>query len=92
MAYSDTIAFTRSEREDKKYTIADAVASARRRLTADGMKNMCVDAICSPRRRDYEEKITLVELNKISDSLYHDSHYFYSGPKLKRPARTHLQW
>lgn len=92
MSHSEATVFTRSEREDKKYTVADAVASARRRLDKDGMKEMCTNALHSPHRRSYDDKITLEQLNAISDEIYNDSHYYYNGPKLRRPKFERLQW
>lgn len=72
--------FTRSEREEKNYTIGRAVASARRALTNKGVRSICVNAL---KGRPDSTPITLVELNRlacamINDTLYHatDSDYF----------------
>lgn len=92
MSSEESSVFTRSEREDKKYTVRQAVASARRRLNADGMKEMCTNALHYPRPLSYDDKITLERLNQISDEIYNDSHYYYNGPRLKRPAPQRLQW
>ena len=67
--------YTRSERTVEKYTVYQAVESARRRLGADFISKhgMCVDVLRG--RRD-DVKITLEELNKISDGIYLDSLYY----------------
>ena len=72
--------FTRSEREDRKYTIGQAVASAKRHLVKKGIRTICVNAL---RRRPDETPITLVQLNRLAeemvdDTIYHavDSDYF----------------
>ena len=82
--------FTRSEREDRKYTIGQAVASAQRYLNRKcGIEKICVNAV--PRHAPYDSPITLVELNRISstiisDTCYHavESDYFPN----RRPSRS----
>ena len=65
--------YTRSERTDKKYTIGQALESAKRRLNRIGIARYCVNAI---QGRDAGEKITLEELNTLADSIYDDSVYY----------------
>ncbi|URA06841.1 hypothetical protein QAY90_gp10 [Xanthomonas phage Langgrundblatt2] len=65
--------FTRSERTERKYTIGQAVASAERRLNKARIKGVCMNAVS---RRSLSEKITLEELNRISDAIYDDSVYY----------------
>lgn len=64
--------FTKSERTVRKYTVAQALASAERRLKNAGVKGTCINAIS---RRSLSDKITLEELNEISDAIYSDSVY-----------------
>lgn len=59
--------YTLSERTVKKYTIGQAVDSAKRRL---GTSRICVNAV---RARDYKEKITLQELNEIAEEIVQDT-------------------
>lgn len=92
MNTNDDGIFTLSERTIPKYTVMQAVASARRRLDQIGMKQMCMDALYHPRRLEYTDKITLVRLNEISDRIYDDSIYYYNGPPLKRPRPQRLSW
>lgn len=80
--------FTRSEREDRKYTIGQAVTSARRTLAKHGIRTVCVNAV---NRRLDSTPITLVELNRLAkamvdDTCYHavDSDYF-PGRAPRRP-------
>lgn len=65
--------YTKSERTVRKYTIGNAIASARRRLGNN--VPMCINAI---EHRPLDYKITLEELNRISDQLVEDS-YFYNN-------------
>jgi hypothetical protein len=70
MCYNNTMKtnpYTLSERTVRKYTVGQAVESAKRMLK--GVK-MNVTSIHS---RELTEKITLEELNKISEQLYIDS-------------------
>lgn len=62
--------YTRSERTDKKYTIGQAVESAKRRLNG---KPMCSNAVWG---EDYSTLITLERLNEISDEIVGDSNYY----------------
>lgn len=64
--------YTKSERTVKKYTVANAIDSAERRLNKVRIKGICMNAVS---RRDGQEKITLEELNRISDEIYVDSVY-----------------
>lgn len=62
--------YTKSERTEKKYTVYQAVQSARRRLGPK--RGLCVNALnglpdC--------HKITLEELNELQDKMYWDSLY-----------------
>lgn len=66
--------YTRSEREDRKYHVGDALASAKRVLK--GQVPTCTNAISG---RDLKEKITLEELNKIADEIVNDSFYYADG-------------
>lgn len=63
--------YTKSERTERNYTIGKAVASARRRL-GKGVP-MCINAI---RHRPLDYKITLEELNEISDEIVSDSRFY----------------
>ena len=62
--------YTKSERTVKKYTVGDAVESARRALKG---VPMCMNAI---RKMELSDKITLEELNNIRTQLIDDSHYY----------------
>lgn len=66
--------YTRSERTVKKYTVYQATESARRRLNqVKGFKgSICVNAL---RGRSDSDKITLEELNSLSDSIVDDTMY-----------------
>lgn len=77
--YQD-IPYTRSEREDKNYTVAQAVSSARQRMSLEARqrrskapRGICVNAL---RGRPYSEKITLKELNQLAQALVDDSYYY----------------
>ena len=67
--------FTLSERTDKKYTVGQAVASAKRRLKG---RSYCMNAISG---RDLSEKITLEELNRISDAIVDDTNFWEYDPR-----------
>lgn len=69
--------YTKSERTVKKYTVEQAVNSALVRLNKIGLTQVCTDKI---KGRNNDEKITLEELNRISDELYDDTIY-YDGYK-----------
>jgi alpha-D-ribose 1-methylphosphonate 5-triphosphate diphosphatase PhnM len=84
MSRSESSVFTLSERTDKKYTIGQAVASAKRRLVNAGINEMCMNAVslgC-----DLKTPITLEKLNQISDAIYDDTTYHYTG-QIRRPLR-----
>lgn len=61
------IIYTFSERTVKKYTVEQAVESAKRRLKSN---SICINSIAS---RDYKEKITLQELNEIAEQIVMDT-------------------
>lgn len=63
--------YTKSERTVKKYTVGDAVESAKRALKGE---SMCMNAVGN---RELSEKITLEELNNIKEQIVSDS-YFYN--------------
>ena len=63
--------YTKSERTVKKYTVQDAVDSAKRRLKGIPM---CINAVT---KMDLDEKITLERLNEIASEIVADSHYYY---------------
>jgi len=65
--------YTHSERTVRKYTVYQAMQSAERRLKG---VPMCTNAISG---RQHSDKITLKELNEISDALYNDSIYYAYG-------------
>ena len=62
--------YTKSERTVKKYTVGEAVESAKRALKG---APMCVNAI---HNKELSEKITLEELNIIRQRLIDDSRYY----------------
>lgn len=64
--------YTHSEKHDLKYMVADALRSAKSRLQARGIKQVCTNAISG---RDLKEKITLREVNILADELYKDTAY-----------------
>lgn len=64
--------YTLSERTDKKYTVGQAVSSARRLLKDSGIC-VCVTPISD---RSMSEKITLEELNSIAMAIYDESVYW----------------
>lgn len=67
--------YTSSEREDKKYTVRQAIASARARYK----RPICLDSV--PASRNLDEKITLEELNQISDAIVSDSAWWDYDPR-----------
>ena len=62
--------YTKSEMTVKKYTVGQAVESAKRRLKG---AQMCVNAL---RGWELSDKITLEQLNTIADQLISDSNYW----------------
>lgn len=62
--------YTKAERTVKKYTVGEAVESAKRALKGIPM---CMNAVGD---RDLKEKITLEELNNIRQSIIDDSYYY----------------
>lgn len=62
--------YTKSERTVKKYTVGEAVESAKRALKGIPL---CINAI---QGRELSEKITLEELNNIRTRLIDDSHWY----------------
>lgn len=62
--------YTKSERTIKKYTVGEAVESAKRALKG---VPMCINAL---EGRELIEKITLEELNNIRSQLIDDSNYY----------------
>ena len=62
--------YTKSERTVKKYTVGEAVESAKRALKGIPI---CTNIL---RERELSEKITLEELNNIRTRLIDDSHYY----------------
>lgn len=70
--------YTRSERTVKKYTVHQAYESAKRRCDGKSFaKNgICINAISG---RAGSEKITLEELNELSDAIYNDTLYHGGG-------------
>lgn len=62
--------YTKSERTIKKYTVGEAVASARRALKG---VPLCTNAI---KGKALTDKITLEELNNLKDQLVDDSNYW----------------
>lgn len=62
--------YTKSERTVKKYTVGEAVESAKRALKGIPI---CTNIL---RGRELSEKITLEELNNIRTRLIDDSHYY----------------
>lgn len=68
-----SLTYTYSERNVKKYTVAQACTSAKYRLEKSNIFKMSTDSI---RNRSGSEKITLEELNKIADKIVADSWRF----------------
>ena len=66
-------AYTEAEAKNKKYIVADAVKAAKIILTQMRIRECNAESV---QKRDPEEKITLVELNAISDQIVSDSTYF----------------
>lgn len=64
--------YTLSEKTDLKYTVGKALASAKSRLVAKGIREVCTNAISG---RDLKEKITLREVNILADEMYRDTAY-----------------
>lgn len=60
------LAYTHSELTVRKYTVAQAIESAKRRFKAP----VCVDSV---RGRPLDEPITLAELNEIAEQIVSDS-------------------
>jgi hypothetical protein len=84
MSRSESSVFTHSERTEKKYTIGQAISSAKRRLVCKGINEICVNAV--GRGCDLKTPITLEHLNEISDTIYDDTMYHHSGP-IRRSVR-----
>lgn len=81
--------YTRSEREDRKYSIGQAVSSAKRTLHKHGIRTICVNVL---EGQPNATPITLVELNRLAskmvvDTCYHavDSDYYPH----RRPAASY---
>lgn len=66
--------YTKSERTVKKYTVGEALDSAKRALKSKGIYSVCTNAVY---RRDLSEKITLEELNNIKEQIVSDSYFWY---------------
>lgn len=64
--------YTPSEKTDRKYTIYQAVQSARARL-GSRFPSVCTNAIAG---RADSERITLQELNQIADQIVLDTKYY----------------
>lgn len=62
-----TLIWTIHEQLDKKYSVQQAVDAAR--IKAGG-QTLCLDSV---RKRDRNEKITLVELNQLADLIVLDT-------------------
>lgn len=73
LRYDEIGVYTRSEREDEKYIVGQAVASAERTLAQKGVKGVCMNAV---RSRSLSDKITLLELNRIAKEIVDDSLYY----------------
>ncbi len=65
--------YTRSERIDKKYTVEDAIKAAVSVL--EGKADLCTDAL-HVKRLHRSDKLTLVELNDLSELLVSDSRFY----------------
>ena len=63
---------TRSEREDKKFTMNDVFAAVHYRMSGRGV---CVNAIRRLRLHS-GSMLTLVELNEVVDEIVDDSHFY----------------
>ncbi len=65
--------YTHSERTDKKYTVEDAIKAAQ--IVLDGKAKLCTNALHA-KQFCQGDKITLVELNELSERLVDDSRYY----------------
>lgn len=69
--------YTHSEKNDPKYTVGFAVASAERRLRQKKFRGgICMNAV---QRHSLKDKITLREVNKIASQIVEDSYYYDYG-------------
>ena len=64
--------FTHSERTVPKYTVYQALESARRRLEQKRRGAVALNVTAVQGRPD-AEKITLMELNRLAEAVYQDS-------------------
>lgn len=64
--------FTHSERTVPKYTVYQALESARRRLEQKRRGAVALNVTAVKGRAD-AEKITLLELNRLAEDVYQDS-------------------
>lgn len=64
--------FTHSERTVPKYTVYQALESARRRVEQKRRGAVALDVTSVQGRLD-SEKITLMELNRIAEDVYQDT-------------------
>lgn len=69
------VVFTRSEVNDKKYTVADAVTAAQ--VVLDGKRKLRQPriqvSITALQGRSLSEKISILELNRIQDHLVNEA-------------------
>ncbi len=73
LVFIDGIAYTESETKVAKYTVADAVTAAKTILAQRNIRVYCSNAISG---RELREKITLLELNELSQSIVDDTNYY----------------
>ena len=70
--------YTKSEKTVRKYTVYQAIQSAKRRLKND--IPLCVNALRKGNRRlSDSDLITLKELNDLADEIYQDTIYYTYG-------------
>jgi hypothetical protein len=62
--------YTNNERTQKKYTIADALKFAERRLHSQNIKGICTDVVTG---LPYSMPITLEKANELADRMVNDS-------------------
>lgn len=65
------ITYTWSERNEKNYTVGQAVKAAQARLPEG--KQYCSNAL---KGRPLTDSITLVELNELADQIVDDTNYY----------------
>lgn len=71
--------YTRSERTEKKYTVEDAIKAAE--IVLAGKVPTCLNPI-QAKGYSVHDKLTLVELNDLSEHIVSDSNFYASNKGL----------